>query len=125
MLAEDLSGEAGADMPGTCNWYPQDSMEIDAMLAQELGLLITGPEKLRSDESKAFGVARPTTVCEQAYSILQIALGLHNTEATFLQESRPCNSEVLSLKTFLDEEVPKFPFACSPNSAATWTRVTA
>jgi hypothetical protein len=148
MPGEDFAGEAGVDSPGTCDWYPQDSMEIDAMLAQELGLLVTGPE-LRSiqfppsnavhstselgpseglDCFKAYEASRPS-VCEQAYSMLQSPLrllGVAQAVAPVIElQGSACPQEVLSLKTFLDEDIPKFPFACSPHSAATWTRVTA
>lgn len=155
MLGEDMAAEGVPDSTGTCNWYPQDSMEIDAMLAQELGLL-AGPVNCQfrpgnwrpahpvahcskgskgSDAFNAGEVARPCvpSVCEQAFSMLQTT-GLRlwgatqdlpiNGQACSL-EREACCSEALSLKNFLDEDIPKFPFARSPHGAATWTRVAA
>lgn len=145
---EEFTGEVGADFPSTCNWYPQDSMEIDAMLAQELGLLATGPEfrslvpRFASTSQPCVDreVARPS-VCHHAQTLLQHTglpclanrlLGAAqkplSTRASFASDvgsSGACTTEVLSLKTFLDEDVPKFPFSRSPRSSAMWTRVTA
>jgi len=121
-------------------------MEIDAMLAQELGLLVTGPElrslqfppgscgATNSELPSVDGLlaVRPSmpSVCEQAYSILQTTgmrlLGVAQAGLpSQAVEDGACNTEVLSLTSFLDEDIPKFPFARSPDSAATWTRVTA
>jgi hypothetical protein len=49
LLGEDLSGEsalARVDHSGACDSYPQDSMQFDAMIAQELGsnLMVAGPQ---------------------------------------------------------------------------------
>jgi len=107
------------------------------MLAQELGLLQPSPQ---CGPGGYYGLThsceglpvRPIvpTVCEQAYLMLQTTglrlLGV--AQAGFPPEDGhergDYNSEVLSLTSFLDEDIPKFPFARSQHSAATWTRVT-
>lgn len=154
---EDATAEGISDSHSTANWYPQDSMEIDAVLAQELGLL-AGTEDLRShagaceqaraapcntesrDAFKTGKVARPClrdcstpSVCEQAYSMLQFTgmqlIGVPQESPMCTDwpqdQSSACCTQAPSLKNFLDEDIPKFPFARSPRGAATWTRVTA
>jgi len=106
------------------------------MLAQELGLLAghemwaCGPGRSapRVDPFCADDLARPCvpSVCEQTYSMLQTTAMRLLGVAQVPTNTWACNSgEALSLKNFLDEDIPKFPFARSPHGAATWTRVAA
>jgi len=136
---DELVGEqVGVDAPNTRNWYPQDSMEIDAMLAQELGLLVTGPELQRIQvfptaycqplytapvDFHPYEAARPS-VCQKANRMLQ---GFFGTQMSLPADMdfRPTEEDIVSLKTFLDEEVPKFPFSRSPDNSAVWTQLKA
>jgi hypothetical protein len=121
---EELVGEVGVDAPNTRNWYPQDSMEIDAMLAQELGLLVTGPELQRIQvfpttycNFHGDDAARPS-VCQKANRMLQGLQGFFGTQVDFPSEMDFRPTEVLSLRTFLEQDVPTFPFSRSPEVLA-------
>mmetsp|Transcript_28221 Transcript_28221/g.50944 ORF Transcript_28221/g.50944 Transcript_28221/m.50944 type:complete len:213 (+) Transcript_28221:62-700(+) len=65
------------------NWYPVDSMELDAVLAQELGLSISCKQSAR-------GTSQLEPGSKQTISLIP---------------------SVMSLGSFLDEEVPDFPFS--------------
>eukprot|EP00434_Breviolum_minutum_P024535 symbB.v1.2.021670.t1/scaffold1886.1/size97136/9 len=65
----------------TENWYPEDSMELDAVLAQELGLV----ESVRCRLPEK--------------SVLQAIC------------SQQLKNPIMRLDVFLDEDVPDFPFA--------------
>jgi len=136
---EDLSGEARVDNSGACDWYPQDSMEIDAMLAQELGpnLMVAGPQHPPhsiSDDMVPFrttAAARPSR--PNCVSFLTGRL-FNRTDVEQVGASRSDlahfdvgarKTEVMSLNSFLDEDIPKFPFNRTTNNAAPWTTVEA
>jgi len=127
MLAQELGLLAGPEVlqfhPGACGQAraaPHDTENRDAF--------------------KTGRVARPClrdyntpSVCEQAFSMLQFTgmrlLGVAQDSPIGTHwphdQSSTCCTEALSLKNFLDEDIPKFPFASSPRGAATWTRVAA
>jgi hypothetical protein len=115
--AEDLSGEAAlarVDHSGACDWYSmgiapfwysQDSTGIDAMLAQERGLnlMVAGPQ-------------------HPPDSISVEKVGATRSDPS---DVGACKTEVLSLKSFLDEDIPKFHFNRTTNNATPWSPVEA
>mmetsp|Transcript_47239 Transcript_47239/g.102972 ORF Transcript_47239/g.102972 Transcript_47239/m.102972 type:complete len:172 (-) Transcript_47239:69-584(-) len=67
----------------TENWYPEDSMELDAVLAEELGFAHTDLGRCRFPENCMLQAMR----------------------------SPQFKSPIMRLDVFLDEDIPEFPFA--------------
>eukprot|EP00930_Biecheleria_cincta_P046700 TRINITY_DN32246_c0_g1_i1.p1 TRINITY_DN32246_c0_g1~~TRINITY_DN32246_c0_g1_i1.p1 ORF type:complete len:269 (+),score=62.25 TRINITY_DN32246_c0_g1_i1:59-865(+) len=90
------------------DWYPVDSMELDAVLAQELGLtvlagaaaavpVLAGAACALASSEHSFG-----SNCRGAESAAAVAaMHSHQGAAKF----------IMSLGSFLNEEVPEFPFS--------------
>jgi len=75
------------------DWYPIDSMELDAVLTQEIGGYL--------------GRSEPTSVGATTRGSPLLAIG----------EGAPAPPAVMSLRNFLDEDIPAFPFARSAPKA--------
>jgi len=162
-LVEEFAGAGGMDATGSCNYggYPQavgqDSMEIDAMLAQELGLgLVTacgsssttprgGLNSCGSGDapirSQACGSSSTTprgrlstpSVFEQALSMFEktvdsmmqaphLPISTCSGTSPLVGEAAR-TTRVPSLKSFLDADIPKFPFASTDRANSSVSRI--
>jgi hypothetical protein len=104
-------------------------MEIDAMLAQELGLLVTGADLQRNPLGmpptvfRGNDIPRPV-ICAKASKMFENLRKLFGVQAGLPFDFAE-STEVQSLTTFLDEDIPKNPFSPSPQSSDMWTQVAA
>lgn len=98
------------------NWIPEDSMELDALLSQNLelgclwvaGIAMAGAALNGSDGSGAASPMRskPGSAAGSGAGVTS-ALGASNAPPPMGGNSEPR----MSLQNFLDEEVPRFPFS--------------
>jgi len=152
---QDIANEASVSVLGKGDGLPrdwplqQDSMEIDAMLAEELGSLVAGPpgafracssdtrdpssNNQPSASSSSSSAPNTTTSRQRSRSRPVIAeqISLETIRsATELhgEDTSPRNLNALkSLKSFLNQDVPQFPFgSCTlGNVGSTLEQVTA
>lgn len=97
-MARDVDEEAWSAMQQNFNaWYPVGSMELDAVLTQELGLL--RPATLKN------GTEPSSRSCDPA--LPSPLVGANAAAAGGDASQRP---PLMSLGAFLNEDIPAFPY---------------